>query len=614
MRPKTVSLHPFLVLLAVAMVSVLFVVSCGGGGEATAVPEAMMEDEAGVAAAEAAAAEAAAAEAAAAEAAEFAAAEAAAAEAAAAAAGEAEAAELAAAAETAAELAAAAEAAAAEAAELAAAAAAEAEAAAELAGAPEYGGTLTLAMPATSITLDPPITGLSAFDIAVTQAAYDNLLMIQPDFTVKPELATHWEANEDLSSYTFYLRQGVKFHHGKDFKAEDVLFSFERVLDPEIDSPARPTFSTVVEDIVAIDDYTVRFDLVGSNSFFPDSLSIYQVRIIPSDIDPERFHTEVIGTGPFMLEEHLPGERTTMVRNPDYWEEGKPYLDELVIVNIPEPATRSNALQNGDIDILYRMESQSAPAIEAHPDTVVLELASPGIRGVDMDIRVPPFDNKLVRKAIQAATDREAIRQAAFLGRGGIAYDHVVPQNDPRYAPQHNPPDYDPELARSLLEQAGYPDGIDLTLYTSTASPGILEIAVALKESAAPAGINIDVVRRPDDIYYDDVWMVEPFTVVSWFGRANVDQALSIQYHSESSWNAPRYFNDELDMLIERARGETLEEQLVTYARIQEILVDDVPRLVTSFVPALWGARNDVRGVTPHPLDWGLVQDAWFDR
>jgi peptide/nickel transport system substrate-binding protein len=430
---------------------------------------------------------------------------------------------------------------------------------------------------------------------------------------VKPELATHWEANDDLSSYTFYLRQGVKFHHGKDFKAEDVIFTFNRLLDPVLDSPARTIFNSI-ENMEALDDHTVRFDLTGPNLFFPESLSIYFARILPADVDEDRLTLEEFGTGPFIITEHLPVERTTMVRNPDYWEEGKPYLDELVIVNIPEPATRSNALQNGDIDILYRMESQSAPAIEAHPDTVVLELASPGIRGVDMDIRVPPFDNVLVRKAIQAATDREAIRQAAFLGRGGIAYDHIFPAYDPRYDPQYNPPAYDPELARSLLAQAGYPDGIDLTLHTSTASPGLLELAVALKESAAPAGININVERRPEDIYWDDVWMVEPFTVVSWFGRANVDQALSIQYHSESSWNAPRYFNDELDMLIERARGETLEEQLVTYARIQEILVDDVPRLVTTFVPTLWGARNDVRGVTPHPLDWGLIQDAWFDR
>ena len=573
---KTVSLHPFLILLAVAMASVLFVVACGGGGEATAVPE-VMEEEAEVMMEEEAEVMEEEAEAMMEEEAEVMEEEA--------------------------------EAMMEEEAEVMEE---EAEAMTDEVG-PKYGGTLTMAMVADHVTLDPPLH-TSVVDIAITQSAYDNLLMIQPDFSVKPELATHWESNEDLSSYTFYLREGVKFHHGKEFKAEDVLFSFDRLLDPEIDSPARPTFSGTIDDIVAIDDYTVRFDLVGPNAFFPDSLSIYQARMTPSDIDPERFHLEAIGTGPFILVEYLAGERAAFERNPNYWEEGKPYLDEIVLQLIPEPATRAAALQSGDVDLVYRMEAQSAPAIEAHPDTVVLELASPGNRGIDMDIRVPPFDNVLVRKAIQAATDRESIRQVAFLGRGGIGYDHPIPENDPRHAPQYRPPEYDPELARSLLEQAGYPDGIDLTLYTSSVSPGLVEIAVALKESAAPAGINIDVVRKPEDGYWDVVWMTESFTVVSWFGRANVDQSLSIQYHSESSWNAPRYFNDEIDMLIERARGETLEQQKETYAEIQRILIDDVPRIVTSFVPILWGARNDVRGVTPHPLGWGLIQDAWFDR
>ena len=189
------------------------------------------------------------------------------------------------------------------------------------AGEPKYGGTLTTTMVVVdNRTLDPLNHGPSVTDIAITQATYDNLLMIQPDLSVKPELATSWEANGDLTSYTFHLRQGVKFHHGKGFRAEDVLFTFNQLLDPALGSPARPTYSTTIADIVAIDDYTVRFDLVGPNAFFPDSLSIFQARIVPSDVDVGRLAAEEFGTGPFMIAEHLPGERTKMVRNPDYWD------------------------------------------------------------------------------------------------------------------------------------------------------------------------------------------------------------------------------------------------------------------------------------------------------
>ena len=391
-------------------------------------------------------------------------------------------------------------------------------------------------------------------------------------------LATSWEANGDLTSYTFNLRKGVKFHHGKDFKAEDVLFTFNRLRDPVLDSPARATFETIA-DMVIIDDYIIRFDLTSPNGLFLDYLSFFQARILPADVDVDRLTLEEFGTEPFMIAEHLPGERTVMVRNPDYWEEGKPYLDGIVILNIPEAATQAEALKNGEVNLVYALESQSVPGIEAHPDTTVLEGSSLSWIGLPMDTRFPPFNDKLVRQAFQAATDREAIRQAALLGLGSIAYDHPIHPSDPRFAPQHRPPDYDPELARSLLWDAGYPDGIDIRLHTADVGPGMLEMAAAFKESAAPAGIRVDIERHPSDGFWDSVWRQELFTVTWWRGRVNPDSALSIQIHSSSDFNAPRYNNQVLDTEIVRARGQSLEDQEWTYAEIQRILIDDVPRL-----------------------------------
>ena len=563
MRSKAASLHPLLIILAVALVSVLFVVSCGSSADPTAVPTAA--DDSGAAAAEAAAA---------------------------AAAGAAEAAAV--------------EAAAAELAELAAAEAA--------AGTPKFGGKLKVAMYANHLTLDPPMTGLSITDIFVTQGAYDNLLMIQPDLSVKPELATSWEPNANLTSYTFHLRKGVTFHHGKEFKAEDVVFTFERLLDPTIDSPARSTYEPVIDEIVALDDYTVRFDLKGPNAFFLDTISIYQARILPSDVDPDRFVLEEFGTGPFKIVDHLPGERTTLVPYEDYWQEGYPYLDELEVQYIPEVATRDLTLQAGDVDIVYMLEPQSVSTVEDHPDTTVLFRPSLSWMGIYMKVDTPPWDNKLVRKAMQAATDREFTNQAALFGLGAVAYDHPVPASDPLFAPQHLPPDYDPELARSLLEQAGYPDGIDVTLHYADVSPGLEGMALAFAETAAPTGIRITLEKRTADGFWTDVWNVEPFSVGSWFGRPNPDQALSIQIMSGVPWNTPNYDNPVLDELIIKARGETLEDQKVTYAEIQRILIDDVPRIIVAYRPWVYGARNNVRGVEPHPLSWPIFQDAWIDE
>ena len=144
-------------------------------------------------------------------------------------------------------------------------------------------------------------------------------------------------------------------------------------------------------------------------------------------------------------------------------------MDGITVVTIPEGATRAEALKSGDVDLIFGMEEQSVSDLEAHADTLVLQTASATYLGLYMDMTVAPFDNVLVRKAIQAATDREAIRQSALLGKGSLANDHPIAPNDSHFASQHVPPAYDTDLARSLLEQAGYPNGIDLTLVTSAA-------------------------------------------------------------------------------------------------------------------------------------------------
>ena len=186
--------------------------------------------------------------------------------------------------------------------------------------------------------------------------------------------------------------------------------------------------------------------------------------------------------------------------------------------------------------------------------------------------------------------------------------------SDPRFAPQYAAPKYDPELAKSLLEQAGYPDGIDVTLHTGDVAPGMIELAVAFKESAAPAGIRVDVQRQPPDGFWSEVFMQEPFVIMYWAPRPNTDIMLTQAFHSESAWNANRYFNDTVDELIARARGETLEQQRETYGEIQRILVDDVPGLVIANPPLVYGARNNVRDAGPHPLRARTLRNAWLEK
>ena len=467
------------------------------------------------------------------------------------------------------------------------------------------GGTLRLAVNADNNTLDPALS-LSQADNMFTMQTYDNLVLRQSDFSLKPMLATSWEPSADLTSYTFYLRDGVKFHHGKDFNADDVVFTFKRLLDEATGSPARSALNTI-KDTVKVDKLTVRFDLNEPNAFLPDTLSIYQARIIPSDIDPARLATEEFGTGPFINEEYSPGERAVFKRNPDYWDVGKPLLDQVIFFYMPEAETRIEALKTGAVDVIPELGPPAVPGIEANPGTSVSEVASAGYINLAMDTTQEPFGDKRVRQAFQAATDREAIRQVALFGRGIIGNDLTIPPNDPHYDSSQPIPPYDPEKAKALLAEAGYPDGIDITLYTSTVSPGMVEMAVAYKESAAAAGIRVTIERAAEDVYWSNVWMTESFTTVGWNGRAP-DQALSIVYLSTAEWNETRINDPELDALILKARGQRdLADRQKTYAEVQRILIDDAARIIPVFRPIFFGLSDRVQGLSAHPNNWVIL-------
>ena len=641
MKFRVGRVHPFLLLLAVALVSVLFVVACGdgepdptaapvdtGAAEAAAEAAAAAESaEAAVSEAEAALSDAATAADAAAKAAEdavaLAADLAAAAQAAAEAAGTADSAAVMAAQEAAAQAVAAAEAAADQAAELARIAAEAQQAAMAEEDSPiepKYGGSLRVAA-AGAVGTQDPAQATQHLHITILMQAYDRLLTFGRDLTLQPELATSWEANEDFTSYTLHLRRGVKFHHGKDFKAEDVIYTYQRLLSPEIGSSVRGSL-LIIEDMTAVNDYTVRFDLSRPNSLFLNELIAYQASIVPSEIDGEelplltdKFANQTYGTGPFMLVEQLQGERSTLVRNPNYWRQGYPYLDEIVFLVIREQAARIEALKAGDIDVITQVAISAIPALEGEPDIKLMEVATSGWIGMPMRNDIPPFDNKLVRQAMQAAADRELIKQTAQGGRGAIAYDHPVPPNHPLFSAEASAKvRYDPDRARELLEEAGYPDGIDVTLFTGDVGRGVTDMAVAYAQGAAPAGIRVAIEERPSDTFWGDVWSVEPFTVVWAFGGPHPSRNLDLWYLSTSAWNSQRYQNQAFDELVAKSKAQGPEAEKESYVELQNILIDDVPQLLVAFVPELSAARSNIIGAEPHPLGWDYLQDAWIDE
>src|SRR5262249_461020 len=196
----------------------------------------------------------------------------------------------------------------------------------------------------------------------ITHNVYDNLTRIDEKLQAQPQLATRWTADEQSRVWTFSLRQGVKFHHGRELTSKDVAFTFERVLDPKTASPGRATMGPI-EKVEPVDPYTVRFQLSAPYADLPVSLGTTFARIVPADRTADQMKTSPAGTGPFQIAEFKPGERTRMARFKDYWDQGRPYLDELWQVNIPQHAAQTASLTGDAVQVVYDVPVAYIPSL-----------------------------------------------------------------------------------------------------------------------------------------------------------------------------------------------------------------------------------------------------------
>jgi len=449
-------------------------------------------------------------------------------------------------------------------------------------------------------TMDPAL-GVDGPDAMRCNLAYDQLVWQDSNFAPQPMLAESWEVNDRGDQWTFYLRQDVKFHDGSRFTANDVLYTFRRVLDPETGSAGAALLSGVDPDgIEALDDYTVRFNLPDPIVAFPLSISSRFTWIVKEGMTSEELRANGIGTGPFRVEEFVPGEeRSLWTKHEDYWMSGLPMVDAVEMRSIDEPAARIAALERGLVDIIEDVSMTRVEDLEANPDINVVSVRTPYYFHMAMQCDTPPFDDNRVRLALKYCQDREQFLDVMLGGYGSVANDcPVAPWVE--YGIDEPPREQDIPKARQLLEDAGYGDGLDLELHTSTTMDEYPVMAALFKEMAAEAGVNITIKSRPAEGYWSEVWMQEPFVCSSWAGR-NADEALTVKYLSTAEWNDTSYRNEDFDQLIRRAR-ETVdyEERKALYRQAQKIIIDDGGDLIPVFRDALTATGPNVEGWAPH--------------
>jgi peptide/nickel transport system substrate-binding protein len=453
-------------------------------------------------------------------------------------------------------------------------------------------------------TMDPAFNYQDS-DASRVGLVYDRLFRVDSGFTPQPELALEWSSNDTADVWTIALRQGVKFHNGKDFTAADVVYTYKRLLDPAVGSAAAASLTAITADgIEAVDPYTVRFSLPEPVVDLPLVISTRHTFIVPDGSTSEELQLMGIGTGPFRQVEFTPGElRAVFEKNPDYWEPGLPKVDGIELISISEGAARNAALQSGEIDLAMVVDLGGLSALEGDSNVKVISARSPYVIDMCSWCDTPPFDDVKVRQAIKYCLDRDVIVQTVALGHASMANDHPVAPWV-RYAWDVEPRGQDYEKAKQLLKEAGHENGLDLELYTGDASPGMVALAQVFKEMAAPAGINVEVIQSPADTYWSEVWMQKPFACGSWSGRP-ADEALFIAYYSKAEWNESHFYNEEFDNALLTAR-QTLDEaeRTALYQKAQQILSEQGGTYIPLFLDSLAASRSNVEGWEPHPTNY----------
>ena len=413
-----------------------------------------------------------------------------------------------------------------------------------------------------------------------------------------PLLAESWKVSDDGTEWTFQLRQGVQFHDGTALSAEDVVFTFERILDPATGS-TQSQYIKDVQLIEAVDDFTVRILLNR-----PDFTLLYKIQeppfgIIASGRTNDDIASTPIGAGPFTFVEHDPGVSMTFARNQNYWDAELPYLDEVVHQYIPDSAARVAGLTSGTLDALVQVGVENIATFEGNP---VLNVVSGNISTYmvfAMRADMEPFNDSRVRKAFKHVVDRAGMVAGVLQGYGEAGNDQPIPPTNSFYAEQPAL-SQDIDAAKKLLAEAGYADGLTVPLYVAEVGPGVETTAVAFQEMAKEAGITIEIQRRSADTYWVEDYMQQSFFVSFWQYWAEPDFYLSSGYESGAPYNESGWTSPEMDALIQAGRAEPdgAKRQEI-YAEIQQILSEEGSVIVPYFQPLHAATTQAVQGYIP---------------
>lgn len=477
-----------------------------------------------------------------------------------------------------------------------------------MAATPVKGGTLRMGVSAGSTTdsLDP---GTFENDFSThTGFMYGNCLTeISNAGELIPELAESYDST-DATTWMFKLRKGVEFHNGKSLTADDVVATFNYHRGEDSKSAAKGLLSAVT-DIRAEGDDTVVFVLNGANADFPYIVSDYHLLILPSK-DGMIDATAGIGTGSYAIDTFEPGVKTLGTRNPNYWKEGRAHFDEIQMLSIIDVTARQNALMNGDVDMIDRIDPKTVNLMARNPNIGILEKTGTLHYTFPMRLDVAPFDNYDLRMALKLAIKRQELVDKILLGHGALGNDHPISPATSFYAKDLPQREFDPAAAAEHYKKSGHSGTIQLSA-SDAAFAGAVDAAQLIAASAKECGIDVEVVREPKDGYWSNVWNKKGWSACYWSGRPTSDWMYASAYVQETEWNDTAWRDtpdaDRFNELVVSARSELDQgKRAAMYRETQMLINDDGGALVPMFANYIMGLGNNLTHDEDVAANWAM--------
>ncbi|MEM7443653.1 MAG: ABC transporter substrate-binding protein [Pseudomonadota bacterium] len=460
-------------------------------------------------------------------------------------------------------------------------------------------------------SLDPTTTAAAAVDEVTYANIFEGLTRINENGEILPGLAESWDISDDGLTITFTLRQGIVFADGSPFDADDVVFSIGRIIGADSIS-AKPQLFTSIASVDKVDDNTVTITLSE-----PNGLVLFNLGqgdgVIVNEATIDEIGTNPIGTGPYMVGERVEGDHITLVRNPNYRDPDSVYFDTVEFRFITDSGAMTTSVLAGDVDYFPNIASPEAlAAFENDPRFEVVVGTTEGETVMAANWRREPFNDPLVRQAIMHAIDRQGLVDAAYFGHATPIGTHFAPHN-PAYVDLTGLYPYDPDRARELLAEAGYPDGFSTTFILPPPAAYARRGGEVIQSYLAEVGIDAELIP----VEWAQ-WLEGPFR--------GYDYDLTIVSHTEPldigiyALGPDDYYfgydNPTFNAVIDELRGETdPSARAVQYAEAQQIIAEDLSSIFLFQLPQL-GVRNaNVQGVwASRPIQANDITGAYWEE